>query len=90
MTVSLDQGQGGAQAIEDGVALGICLLNAESSADVPERLEIFENIRRNRASAVTIFSNAAQDEAEKIKEAASEFVQPVERIPSKIYDLQLS
>ncbi|KAF9880333.1 salicylate hydroxylase [Colletotrichum karsti] len=77
------QGQGGAQAIEDGVALGICLLNAESSAAVPERLEIFENIRRNRASAVTIFSNAAQDEAEKIKEAASEFVQPVEKIPTK-------
>ncbi|KAF4476889.1 FAD-dependent monooxygenase OpS4 [Colletotrichum fructicola Nara gc5] len=58
------QGQGGAQAIEDGVALGICLSNMSSSIDVPE-------------------SNAAQDEAEKIREAASEFVQPVERIPTK-------
>ncbi|KAI8294781.1 3-hydroxybenzoate 6-hydroxylase 1 [Colletotrichum sp. SAR 10_98] len=77
------QGQGGAQAIEDGVALGICLSNISSSTYVPERLEMFENIRRNRASAVTIFSNAAQDEAEKIREAASEFVQPVERIPTK-------
>ncbi|KAI8267068.1 hypothetical protein K4K58_008766 [Colletotrichum sp. SAR11_239] len=77
------QGQGGAQAIEDGVALGICLSNMSSSIDVPERLEMFESIRRNRASAVTIFSNAAQDEAEKIREAASEFVQPVERIPTK-------
>ncbi|KAL0933737.1 salicylate hydroxylase [Colletotrichum truncatum] len=77
------QGQGGAQAIEDGVALGVCFSNIASLADVPERLEVFETIRRNRASAVTIFSNAAQDEAEKIKEAASEFVQPVERIPTK-------
>ncbi|KAK2760997.1 salicylate hydroxylase [Colletotrichum kahawae] len=77
------QGQGGAQAIEDGVALGICLSNMSSSIDVPERLEMFESIRRNRASAVTIFSNAAQDEAEKIREAASEFVQPIERIPTK-------
>ncbi|KAJ0354952.1 hypothetical protein COL154_011569 [Colletotrichum chrysophilum] len=50
---------------------------------LPQRLEMFESIRRNRASAVTIFSNAAQDEAEKIREAASEFVQPVERIPSE-------
>ncbi|KAJ0342371.1 hypothetical protein KNSL1_010705 [Colletotrichum chrysophilum] len=74
---------GGAQAIEDGVALGICLSNISSSIYVPERLEMFESIRRNRASAVTIFSNAAQDEAEKIREAASEFVQPVERIPSE-------
>ncbi|KAF6827124.1 salicylate hydroxylase [Colletotrichum plurivorum] len=76
------QGQGGAQAIEDGIALGICLSNA-SGADVAERLEVFEGIRRNRASAITIFSNAAQDEADKIREAASEFVQPVERIPTK-------
>ncbi|GKT65449.1 salicylate hydroxylase [Colletotrichum tofieldiae] len=76
-----DQGQGGAQAIEDGVALGVCLSNVTSGAEVPERLEVFERIRRNRASAVTIFSNAAQDEAEKIREAASEFV-PVDRIPT--------
>ncbi|CCF40830.1 hypothetical protein CH063_11297 [Colletotrichum higginsianum] len=76
------QGQGGAQAIEDGVALGVCLSNVTSGADVPERLEVFERIRRNRASAVTIFSNAAQDEAEKIREAASRFV-PADRIPSE-------
>ncbi|TIC91087.1 3-hydroxybenzoate 6-hydroxylase 1 [Colletotrichum higginsianum] len=75
------QGQGGAQAIEDGVALGVCLSNVTSGADVPERLEVFERIRRNRASAVTIFSNAAQDEAEKIREAASRFV-PADRIPT--------
>ncbi|KAJ0307992.1 hypothetical protein Brms1b_009818 [Colletotrichum noveboracense] len=51
--------------------------------DGAKRLEMFESIRRNRASAVTIFSNAAQDEADKIREAALEFVQPVERIPSE-------
>ncbi|OLN94136.1 3-hydroxybenzoate 6-hydroxylase 4, partial [Colletotrichum chlorophyti] len=75
------QGQGGAQAIEDGVALGVCLSNIASADEVPERLQVFEQIRRNRASAVTIFSNAAQDEAEKIREAASEFV-PLDRIPT--------
>ncbi|KAK1985267.1 FAD dependent oxidoreductase [Colletotrichum cereale] len=75
------QGQGGAQAIEDGVALGVCFSNVASGAEVPERLKLFEEIRRNRASAVTIFSNAAQDEAGKIREAASEFV-PVDRIPT--------
>ncbi|KAK2035334.1 FAD dependent oxidoreductase [Colletotrichum zoysiae] len=75
------QGQGGAQAIEDGVALGVCFSNVTSVAEVPERLKLFEEIRRNRASAITIFSNAAQDQAGKIREAASEFV-PVDRIPT--------
>ncbi|EFQ34351.1 FAD dependent oxidoreductase [Colletotrichum graminicola] len=75
------QGQGGAQAIEDGVALGVCFSNVTSGVEVPERLKVFEGIRMNRASAVTIFSNAAQDEAEKIREAASEFI-PVDRIPT--------
>ncbi|KAK1996650.1 FAD dependent oxidoreductase [Colletotrichum falcatum] len=76
------QGQGGAQAIEDGIALGVCFSKVTSVAEVPERLKLFEGIRRNRASAVTIFSNAAQDEAGKIREAASEFV-PFDRIPTR-------
>ncbi|OHE99699.1 FAD dependent oxidoreductase [Colletotrichum orchidophilum] len=75
------QGQGGAQAIEDGVALGVCLANITAHDDIAERLEVFEQIRRNRASVVTVFSNAGQDEAEKIREAASQFI-PVERIPT--------
>ncbi|KDN69152.1 putative FAD dependent oxidoreductase [Colletotrichum sublineola] len=79
------QGQGGAQAIEDGIALGVCFSNVTSEAEVPERLKVFEGIRRNRASAVTIFSNAAQDEAGKIREAASEFV-PIDRIPTNPED----
>ncbi|KAI3553089.1 FAD dependent oxidoreductase [Colletotrichum abscissum] len=86
------QGQGGAQGIEDGVALGVCLSNSTSKDDVIKRLEVFERIRRNRASVVTIFSNAGQEEAEKIKEAASEFI-PVERIPanpSGFYDFHFS
>ncbi|WYZ36014.1 hypothetical protein EsH8_X_000661 [Colletotrichum jinshuiense] len=75
------QGQGGAQAIEDGIALGICLSDVATTDEIPERLEVFEEIRRNRASAVTIFSNAAQDQAERIREAAAEFV-PVDLIPT--------
>ncbi|KXH63220.1 FAD dependent oxidoreductase [Colletotrichum salicis] len=86
------QGQGGAQGIEDGVALGVCLYNTIAKDDVIERLKVFEKIRRTRASVVTIFSNAGQDEAQKIKEAASEFI-PVERIPTNprgFYDFHFS
>lgn len=75
-----DQGQGGAQAIEDAVALGIVLVGA--TPDVLEkRLQIFEDIRRNRASVVTVFSNAGQDEPEKMHAEAAKFIL-AEDIPS--------
>jgi len=76
-----DQGQGGAQAIEDAVALGIALTNYKPGT-LESRLQLFEEIRRNRASVMTIFSNAGQDEPEKIQMEAAKFI-PAEDVPSK-------
>ena len=76
-----DQGQGGAQAIEDAVALGITLTGCTPDL-LEKRLEIFEGIRRNRASVIQEFSNAGQDEPEKIHLAAAKFI-PAEDVPSK-------
>jgi salicylate hydroxylase len=77
----VDQGQGGAQAIEDGFALGIALASA-SPAQVSSRLLIYEEIRRHRASVMQILSNAGQDEGEKIYDAASKLM-PADKVPSK-------
>lgn len=77
----VDQGQGGAQAIEDGVAIGITLSGANRD-QIVQRLEVYEKIRKSRASAMQIFSNAGQDEAEKIREEAAKYIQ-VDTIPSK-------
>ena len=44
-------GQGGNQAIEDGVALAI-LLAGRSASDVPATLRAYEDLRRPRASMV--------------------------------------
>ncbi|KAF8846697.1 FAD/NAD(P)-binding domain-containing protein [Acephala macrosclerotiorum] len=70
------QGQGGAQAIEDGCALGLLFTNfsATDATSISSRLDSFENVRRNRASAMQMFSNAGQDEAEKIRESALPYV----------------
>jgi salicylate hydroxylase len=76
----LVQGQGGAQSIEDGVVVGLVLCSA-THENIPERLKLFENIRRNRASVMQIFSNAGQDEGVAMHEKASKYM-PLERIPS--------
>jgi salicylate hydroxylase len=76
-----DQGQGGGQAIEDSVVLGIALTNC-TPEDLESRLQLFEEVRKNRASVMQIFSNAGQDEAEKIHKDAAKFI-PAETVPSK-------
>jgi hypothetical protein len=77
---SADQGQGGAQSIEDGVALGIALVGA-LPADVPARLRLYDAIRRVRGSLVQIFSNAGQDQAHRIRDEAARLM-VAESLPS--------
>lgn len=69
-----DQGQGGAQAIEDGVALGIALCGVTDGAQIPGRIAAWETIRRVRGSVVQVFSNAGQDEAELVQREAAKFI----------------
>jgi salicylate hydroxylase len=69
-----DQGQGGGQAIEDGGALGALFSHVKSIEEIPVRLKLFEEVRRNRASAMQMFSNAGQDQAEKVEKDARPFV----------------
>jgi hypothetical protein len=81
--LSKDQGQGGAQAIEDGIALGIALSNLPSNESnaIERRLGLFEKIRINRGSVMQIFSNAGQDDAARIRDEASKFI-PADSVPS--------
>ncbi|KUJ19579.1 salicylate hydroxylase [Mollisia scopiformis] len=73
------QGQGGAQGIEDAVALGMVLTNCTLDT-LGERIGIFEDIRIKRASVIQIFSNAGQDEPEKIRRDAAKFI-PADTVP---------
>ncbi|QSZ29965.1 hypothetical protein DSL72_004483 [Monilinia vaccinii-corymbosi] len=84
------QGQGGAQAIEDGCALGILLSSLPNSTPetLTSRLKSFETIRKNRASALQIFSSAGLEEADKVKESARPFLKKGEIVPSTPADYQ--
>ena len=55
------QAQAGAQALEDGAALGVLLSNLRSLEEIPKRLGLFEKLRMPRASAMQYLSNAGYD-----------------------------
>ncbi|KAI9801589.1 MAG: hypothetical protein M1825_003268 [Sarcosagium campestre] len=81
------QGQGGAQSIEDGAAIGVLLTGLKPGSDnfkaeLAQRLSAFETVRRNRASLMQIYSNAGQDEAEKIRDEAARFLGPGLKVPT--------
>lgn len=58
-----DHGQGGAQGIEDGLALGLVMNGVTDASQIEERLALYEKIRRNRASSIQVLSNFPYDES---------------------------
>jgi salicylate hydroxylase len=78
----IDHGQGGAQGLEDGLAIGLVLHGADTS-QIIERLAIYEKVRRNRAASIQILSNVAFDDKVVPEELAS-FLEG-RPVPSKYY-----
>ncbi len=62
-SAALDHGQGGAQGIEDGLAVGLVLAGVEDPSQIEERLAAYEKAWRNRAASIQILSNVGFDEA---------------------------
>ncbi|KAK1750154.1 hypothetical protein QBC47DRAFT_439333 [Echria macrotheca] len=67
------QGQGAPQGIEDAIALGLVLSTASHEA-IPARLAAFDKIRRARASALQIMSNAGLDQQDIVQEELSKYL----------------
>lgn len=61
--IKIDHGQGGAQAMEDGLAIGLVLHGVKKAADIEARLAVYEKVRLNRAASIQILSNYGVDEA---------------------------
>lgn len=72
----IDHAQGAAQGMEDGVALGLVMYGVTDRSQIKERLSIYDNIRRRRASSIQILSNFGYDQA-----VSDELVQYLEGAP---------
>ncbi|KAI0131777.1 FAD binding domain-containing protein [Xylariales sp. AK1849] len=82
------QAQGGAQGIEDGVALGVLLQDARPE-QVGRRLRLYEQVRQNRASVIQILSNVGQDETHLVYDDLKHYLdaEDIPRNPAEIYAL---
>lgn len=81
-----DQGQGGGQAIEDAGALSILLQDlpaSTSQTQLTERLQLYQDVRIQRASAMQLLSNAGQEQAERIQREAQAYIDGP--VPSMTY-----
>ncbi|KAJ6783310.1 hypothetical protein PWT90_02545 [Aphanocladium album] len=85
---NVDQGQGGAQGIEDGLVLGMTMYGAKSRNDITDRFNIYQEVRRNRASVIQILSNIGQDQAEQLKHQVLPYLEE-EKIPTNPEQIQL-
>ncbi len=59
MLTIVDQGQGGGIAIEDAASLSVVLPFGTKPEEIPERLQLYEKIRFERANKIQEFSRQA-------------------------------
>ncbi|KAK2612261.1 hypothetical protein QQS21_001687 [Conoideocrella luteorostrata] len=68
------QGQGGAQSLEDGLALGIILCGAKTPDEIEERLDIYYNTRHKRVSTIQILSNIGADQTSLVSDELRQYM----------------
>lgn len=71
-------GQGSNQAIEDGGALGYLLNGVVSPEAVVSRVELFENVRMNRASRVQTLSKVRIGREKEAEQELKKYVDTVD------------
>lgn len=60
--------------MEDGITLGIVMHGASTPAEIETRLDIYQQIRRNRASVTQILSNVGQDQVDLIRDELLKYI----------------
>lgn len=69
-------GQGSNQAIEDAGALGYLFNDIETEESVTKRMELFETVRRKRASRVQILSKVRVGKEMDVNEELLQYADP--------------
>ena len=69
-------GQAANQALEDAAALGVLLKGVSTSAEVPQRLQIFEDIKRKRTAVIQILSSVRVGREETVQDKLRQFAEP--------------
>ncbi|KAH8698368.1 putative salicylate hydroxylase [Talaromyces proteolyticus] len=75
-------GQGSNQAIEDGGALGFLLKDVDDVAEIPARLELFEKVRRRRASRVQILSTVRANREHQVETQIRQYMEEDVLLPN--------
>ena len=89
------QAQGGGQAIEDGAALGTLLDQLHDREAMEARLQLFEDVRRNRGSALQVLSNSSHPVPQSVCDAAARYfpegkgLQNAEEISEYVYSFDV-
>ncbi|CAI7629912.1 unnamed protein product [Penicillium pancosmium] len=68
-------GQGTNQAIEDGGAIGFLLVNVDNDTQLPQRLQLFDQLRRRRASRIQILSSVRASRESVVEEKIKPFME---------------
>ena len=69
----IDAAQGGAQGLEDAAALGELLPQGLSTSEINSRLNLFAEIRRQRCTAMQLYSYAAALYSPVVRDGESKF-----------------
>ena len=70
-------GQGSNQALEDAGALGYLLYNIEKGNSVTKKIELFDTVRRQRASRVQVLSKVRVGKELYVREELLQYADPL-------------
>lgn len=66
-------GQAANQAIEDGGALGVLLSDVNDNTEIPQRIRVFESVKKDRTSIIQILSSVRIGRENEVKEKLRSF-----------------
>lgn len=83
--LGIDQGQGGAQAMEDAVALAAVLPFDTPRSDIADRLKLYEECRYERAHKMQHFTHLAGRHPKDLKASSEKLDGKLRRTVKHIY-----